>query len=210
MLKRTGISTPTYHLTQPHHGYLILAYLNASNFRFLKGRNKLQMFNKILFNFLCCTNIVIYGDKYLSVRGQSKTQNNTTKLPHNMYSSNLTQSQKTHIKIKSQQNLKYIYIQMRKKIPKVLLRTFTSCQLLTCLCLGEIYGLSPAELFYSNAVSQPKDPLASISTLHLHSLAQTTSKYMKRKPLKSLLLRRDFRGKRAHLELHQRKAPTPF
>lgn len=47
-------------------------------------------------------------------------------------------------------------------------------------------------------LGSPNTSWASISTLHLHSLPQTTSKYMKRKPPKPLPRRRDFRDNRAH------------
>lgn len=84
--------------------------------------------------------------------------------------------------------------------------------LATYLCLREIYGLSPAELLYSNAVSQPKHQLGK----HFHPAspqpASDNIKIHEKKTLKSLPYRRDFRENREHstLALTETKSPTPF
>lgn len=83
--------------------------------------------------------------------------------------------------------------------------------LATYLCLREIYGLSSAELLYSNAVSQPKHQLGK----HFHPAspqpASDNIKIHEKKTLKSLPHRRDFRDNREHstLVFTERKSPTP-
>lgn len=46
-----------------------------------------------------------------------------------------------------------------QKRPQLSLHKTLLSNLTKSLCLREIYGLSPAELLYSNAVSQPKHQL---------------------------------------------------
>lgn len=91
-----------------------------------------------------------------------------------------------------------------------LLETFTSCST-AYLCLREIHGLSPAELLYSKAVSQPKHQLDKPFHPASPQPASDNIKIHEKKTLKSLPHRRDFRGHREHstLVFTERKSPTP-
>lgn len=98
----------------------------------------------------------------------------------------------------------------KEKSSRELLETFTSCSA-AYLCLKEICGLSPAELLYSKAVSQPKHQLGKPFHPASPQPASDNTKIHEKKTLKSLPHRRDFRGNREHstLVFTEQKSPTP-
>lgn len=100
--------------------------------------------------------------------------------------------------------------QRKEESNRELLETFTSCSA-AYLCLRQIHGLSPAELLYSKAVSQPKHQLGKPFHPASPQPASDNIKIHEKKTLKSLPHRRDFRGNREHstLVFTGRKSPTP-
>lgn len=83
----------------------------------------------------------------MKVREEIKAQETTTKLTQNTITYTY--------QILCKQTLNKWQQQQQKKAQQIITENVLKL-LATYLCLREIYGLSPAELLYSNAVSQPK------------------------------------------------------
>lgn len=119
------------------------------NFHFLNGRNNTASIQQD--TLLACT----YCDQNESQRRNQSTKETTTKLTQNT-SIQLYQIPCKQTLNKWQKKKKELKIHQKKQqiITENILKL-----LATYLCLREIYGLSSAELLYSNAVSQPKHQL---------------------------------------------------
>lgn len=166
------------------------------NFHFLNGRNNTANIQQgTLLTRIHC-------DQNESQRRNLKTTDHKLSLQKTP-STNFTKSPQTNIKQMEKKNRNPQRKQQRmiENIHKLLA---------TYLCLRGIYGLSPAEQLYSNAVSQPKH-----HGRHFHPAspqpASDNIKIHEKKTLKSLPHRRDFRDNREHstLAFTERKSPTP-
>lgn len=170
------------------------------NFHFLNGRNNTANIQQG--TLLTC----VYCNQNESQKKNPETRESTTKFTQNM-PTNLSKS--------CTQTLHQWWGKGKKKQRKEesnreLLETFTSCSA-AYLCLRQIHGLSPAELLYSKAVSQPKHQLGKPFHPASPQPASDNIKIHEKKTLKSLPHRRDFRGNREHstLVFTGRKSPTP-
>lgn len=173
------------------------------NFHFLNGRNNTANIQQD--TLLTC----IYCNQNERQRRNPETRESTTKFTQNM-PTNLPKSCTQTLHKRWGEKKKKKKKEGKLKSSRELLETFISCSA-AYLGLREIHGLSPAELLYSKAVSQPKHQLGKPFHPASPQPASDNIKIHEKKTLKSLPHRRDFRGNREHstLVFTEKQSPTP-